>query len=182
MQTLSAARVRDTNFRNGTVCNEQVWNGCDLNKHALNQYDRNKRSFNKSPRKWLRFIFCSVLLLCAFVYAQGGQAQTWNNSYFRGTPNNWAATPLTKNTSSGLWETQQTFSGANPRFKISRYADNWNEAYPAQDYLITNGDGDYKITFNDATKAVVVTRLPVSIPANNICFNNPANFATPYIY
>ncbi len=182
MQTLSAARVRDTNFRNGTVCNEQVWNGCDLNKHARNQYDRNKRSFNKSPRKWLRFIFCSVLLLCAFVYAQGGQAQTWNNSYFRGTPNNWAATPLTKNTSSGLWETQQTFSGANPRFKISRYADNWNEAYPAQDYLITNGDGDYKITFNDATKAVVVTRLPVSIPANNICFNNPANFATPYIY
>lgn len=182
MQTLSAARVRDTNFRNGTVCNEQVWNGCDLNKHARNQYDRNKRSFNKNPRKWLRFIFCSVLLLCAFVYAQGGQAQTWNNSYFRGTPNNWAATPLTKNTSSGLWETQQTFSGANPRFKISRYADNWNEAYPAQDYLITNGDGDYKITFNDATKAVVVTRLPVSIPANNICFNNPANFATPYIY
>ena len=29
------------------------------------------------------------------------------------------------NTTTGLWETQLAFSGTNPRFKISRYANNW---------------------------------------------------------
>lgn len=130
----------------------------------------------------LRYIACLLLVLCSFVYAQFAQAQNWSGSYFRGTPNNWAATAMTKNESTGLWETQQIFAGTNPRFKISRYADNWNEAYPAQDYLITGGEGNYKITFSDTTKVVVVTKLPISIPANNICFNNPNNFAAPYIY
>lgn len=133
---------------------------------------------------WIRLRYTAFLLLvlCAAAYAQLAQAQNWTNGYFRGTPNNWTATGMTKNASTGLWETQQSFAGTNPRFKISRYADNWNEAYPAQDYLITGGEGDYKITFNDTTKAVAATKLPISISANNICFNNPNNFAAPYIY
>lgn len=132
--------------------------------------------------QWQCYFLFSCFMVLAFFYAQSAQAQNWSNSYFRGTPNNWAATSLTKNTTSGLWETQQAFSGTNPRFKISRYTDNWNEAYPAQDYLITGGDGDYKITFNDTTKAIVATKLPITLSANNICFNNPNNFATPSIY
>lgn len=124
-----------------------------------------------------------LVTLCFLVsYSQVGFAQSWTAAYFRGTPNNWAATGMIKNTTTGLWETQQGFSGANPRFKISRYGDNWNEAYPAQDYLIGGGEGDYKITFNDATKTIAVTKLPASVSANTICFNNPANFAAPYIY
>lgn len=132
--------------------------------------------------QWQCYFLLSCFVALAFFYTQSAQAQNWSNSYFRGTPNNWVATSLTKNTTSGLWETQQAFSGTNPRFKISRYTDNWNEAYPAQDYLITGGDGDYKITFNDTTKAIVATKLPIALAANNICFNNPNNFATPYIY
>ncbi|WP_052417452.1 starch-binding protein [Cellvibrio mixtus] len=192
MQTLSAAIVRDKAFWNGRGCNGQVsnerdWNKRDWNKRALNKSNLNKSTSNKSTlnkknRKWQQFIVYSFFLLCVFAYAQAGQAQSWSNSYFRGTPNNWAATPLIKNTSSGLWEIQQAFSGANPRFKISRYTDNWNEAYPAQDYLITGGDGDYKITFNDATKAIAIAKLPIALAANTICFSNPNNFAAPYIY
>lgn len=132
--------------------------------------------------RWQCYFLMCLFLLCAGGYAQVSQAQSWSNSYFRGTPNNWAATAMTKNSSTGLWETQQSFSGANPRFKISRNAENWNEAYPVQDYLITGGDGDYKITFNDSSKAIVATKLPIVLSANNICFSNPNNFATPYIY
>ena len=74
--------------------------------------------------------------------------------YFRGTPNNWSATQMELN-AQGLWETIQMFGDDNPRFKISHYADNWNEAYPSSDYLITGGAGTYKITFNSASKQVI---------------------------
>jgi len=79
----------------------------------------------------------------------------WTAAYFRGTPNNWGATAMTK-TGTNTWETTETFSGvANPRFKISRYNNNWNEAYPAQDYTVSDNK-TYKITFNDSTKAITV--------------------------
>jgi large repetitive protein len=135
--------------------------------------------FNEKWQIFNSFIFFIAL---TFFCVQSVQAQSWNNTYFRGTPNNWAATGMTKNTTSGLWEIQQNFSGANPRFKVSRYPDNWNESYPAQDYLITGGDGDYTITFNDNTKAIVATKLPTVISANNICYSNANNFAAPFIY
>ncbi|ACE85692.1 starch-binding protein [Cellvibrio japonicus] len=121
----------------------------------------------------------AVLLIGVAALAQ---AQNWPEAHFRGTPNNWAATAMVKNSSTGLWETQQSFSGTNPRFKISRYSNNWNEAYPTTDYLIAGGDGDYHITFNDNTKAVVAAKLPITISANSICYNNTNNHANPYIY
>ncbi|MGA1842840.1 MAG: hypothetical protein ACMUIU_19660, partial [bacterium] len=77
--------------------------------------------------------------------------------YFRGTPNNWGSTLMELN-DQGLWETVQTFGGDNPRFKISHYKDNWNEACPATDYLITEGAGTYKITFNSAIKVIDVEK------------------------
>lgn len=127
-------------------------------------------------------LFFIIIVALVFSFASAAQAQNWANAYVRGTSNNWAATGMVKNTSSGLWESQQNFAGANPRFKISRYTNNWTEAYPAQDYLITAGEGDYKITFNDTTKAVVATKLPITLSANNICYSNPNNFAVPTIY
>ena len=119
-------------------------------------------------------ILCCLLLM--FAYAQSVQAQTWTNAYFRGTPNTWLYTAMTKNTSTGLWETQQTFTGVtNPRFKISRYTDNWNEASPAADYTVA--DGTYKITFNDTSKAITVTAVPVTIAGNSICYKNTGAWA-----
>lgn len=140
------------------------------------------------PDTSLRKFFASIrivrcCLIISLLFAGAAQAQTWTNAYVRGTSNNWLSTAMTKNATTGLWETQQTFSGvASPRFKVSRYTDNWNEAYPAADYAITTGDGDYKITFNETSKAITLTAVPVTISANSICYNNTNNFATPYIY
>ncbi|MDQ2077208.1 alpha amylase C-terminal domain-containing protein [Marinimicrobium sp. ABcell2] len=107
----------------------------------------------------------------------------WDNAYFRGTPNGWGTTPLTANTDSGLWETVQTFGSDNPRFKISR-EQNWEEAYPTQDFPIEDGPGDYLITFNDDSKAITATKLSggTTIAASNICYDNAANFSNPHIY
>jgi hypothetical protein len=74
--------------------------------------------------------------------------------YFRGTPNSWGAAAM-ELSAQGLWETIQTFGENSPRFKISHYTDNWNEAYPSSDYLITQGAGIYTITFDSASKQVV---------------------------
>ena len=127
---------------------------------------------------WLsRYFLIALLFSSAWV-----SAQTWPEAHLRGTPNNWTATAMTWNTTTGRWEAQLTFSDSNPRFKISRYADNWNEAYPAQDYLITQGDGDYRIVFDDATKAISLTKLAHTLSSSTICYNNPGNHASPTIY
>lgn len=87
-------------------------------------------------------------------------AQSW---FFRGTPNAWGSTAMVQ-TAVNEFCTIQTFSGVdNPRFKISHYADNWNERYPS------NGDGwtvtnnkTYKICFNSASKTIAA---PVEVAA-----------------
>ena len=83
--------------------------------------------------------------------------QGWTEAYFRGTANSWDTTLMSKN-SAGLWETTQDFGSDNPRFKIT-HNDDWAEAYPATDYLITGGAGTYTITFDENSKAVVATKI-----------------------
>ncbi len=87
----------------------------------------------------------------------GGGETGWTTAYFRGTPNNWSATAMTKNTTTSLWETTQVFGSDSPRFKITKNND-WVEAYPATDFLITGGAGTYKITFNETTKAITAVK------------------------
>jgi len=77
----------------------------------------------------------------------------WENAYFRGTPNSWAATAMTKG-EGNLWTYKATFGSDNPRFKISRYTD-WTVAVPATDYLITGGAGTYTITFDGSSATIV---------------------------
>ena len=48
--------------------------------------------------------------------------------YFRGTPNDWAATAM-ETTDNINFCTQQSFANVSPRFKIDHYAD-WSENYP----------------------------------------------------
>ncbi|GAA5214199.1 starch-binding protein [Corallincola platygyrae] len=117
-----------------------------------------------------------------------GGGFNWDNAYLRGTSNGWATTAMTQNSETGLWELTATFGADNPRFKITRYTD-WTEAYPAEDFLITEGAGDYLITFNDgnqditATKQTVIIPVdPIEIEATSICYDNAAGFANPTIY
>ncbi|TAA47508.1 starch-binding protein [Corallincola spongiicola] len=112
----------------------------------------------------------------------------WDNAYLRGTSNGWATTALAQNSETGLWEVNATFAADNPRFKITRFAD-WTEAYPAEDFLITEGAGDYLVTFNDATQAISATKQtviidpdPIDIAANSICYDNEAGFNTPTVH
>ena len=75
--------------------------------------------------------------------------------FFRGTPNSWGTTPLDQIGSSNVFETCQTFSGvANPRFKIDHFGD-WLEAFPAQDYTVSDNTS-YQITFDGDSKAITV--------------------------
>jgi glycosidase len=100
----------------------------------------------------------------AYLYGSGSPVTTttigggeWTEAYFRGTPNNWTATAMTK-VATSTWETTQTFGDADPRFKIDHYGD-WNEAYPSgADYSVT-GNKTYKITFRDDTKDISVTEV-----------------------
>lgn len=113
-----------------------------------------------------------------------GQSNNWDEAYFRGTPNNWAATPMQWNENSTKWETTQVFGADNPRFKVSRF-NNWNEAYPANDFMIDQGEGRYTITFDENSKAITATKIvaysdPVS--ANSICFSNANQFSNPTVY
>lgn len=84
-------------------------------------------------------------------------ADSW---YFRGTPNNWAATVMTLQ--SGLFCSQQTFGAAStsPRFKVDHFA-NWTESYPSNDYTVS-ANTTYNICFNASTKAITLTTIASS--------------------
>ncbi|WP_394151123.1 alpha-amylase family glycosyl hydrolase [Vibrio maritimus] len=82
-------------------------------------------------------------------------ATSTDSWYFRGTPNNWAARKMTSS-GADLYCTEQSFGGADPRFKVDHYGD-WTESYPAEDYRIANA-GDYEICFNAVDKSLVVTQ------------------------
>jgi formylglycine-generating enzyme len=77
-----------------------------------------------------------------------------NGVYFRGTENSWKKTVMVLK-DDYLWETFILFDGKGSpdRFKID-VSGNWRESYPAKDYLITEGAGEYTITFNEVTKEV----------------------------
>ena len=88
-----------------------------------------------------------------YSYAYTISADSW---YFRGTPNNWAATAMSAE--GALFCTNQTFGAAstNPRFKIDHKGD-WTEAYPTADYTVS-ADSSYKICFNPSSKAISATK------------------------
>jgi alpha-amylase len=74
--------------------------------------------------------------------------------YFRGTPNSWGVTEMTFNAAENRYELEVTFGTDNPRYKISHSGDeqNWSEAYPSQDKLVTDGPGRYLVMFDAASK------------------------------
>ncbi|WP_105103029.1 PQQ-dependent sugar dehydrogenase [Microbulbifer pacificus] len=124
----------------------------------------------------------SLVVALALCLPLNVSAQTWSEAWFRGTPNDWGTTAMTYDTGAGVWVTEQTFEGANARFKISHYQ-NWNEAYPASDYQVANGR--YRITFDDVSKAISVAEItepPAEGAPTSLCFDNPQNYAAPHIY
>ncbi len=80
-------------------------------------------------------------------------ADTW---FFRGTPNNWAATEMVSSDNT-IFCTQQNFVSGNTRFKVDHFA-NWDESYPAQDYVV-DPNTTYDICFNADDKSIDVQRV-----------------------
>ncbi len=81
----------------------------------------------------------------------------WEQAFFRGTPNNFQSTAMTRRSGDGFWTTTQTFGTDNPRFKIDRFGD-WSQSVPPLDFLINQGPGQYIITFDDSS-GNVITRI-----------------------
>lgn len=93
-----------------------------------------------------------------------GLNTNYTNVYFRGTANNWGTTPMNL-VDNNVRELMVYFPGgygSNDRFKVD-VSGNWTEAYPAQDYMIGQGAGEYRITFNEITKVVTATKVYTSM-------------------
>jgi glycosidase len=93
--------------------------------------------------------------------------------YFRGTPNNWAATAMTLQ--GGLFCSQQTFGAAStsPRFKVDHFA-NWTESYPTGDYIVS-ANSTYTICFNTSTHVINVTTITSSSSSVSSVASSPAS-------
>lgn len=96
-------------------------------------------------------------------FACVGDCTTNDNVYFRGTPNDWTTSDMTL--VNGLWEITVTFGTDNPRFKICEDL-TWDNCNPAQDQLITQGAGEYTITFDTNTDAISVVKNDGPPPGN----------------
>ncbi|AEX84984.1 glycosidase [Marinitoga piezophila KA3] len=83
----------------------------------------------------------------------------WGNAYFRGTPNNWGITHMSK-IGPHTWQIIIKFNNGDgygkPRFKIDHFGD-WKESYPANDYEVEPYT-TYKITFYDDTHYIKVEK------------------------
>jgi glycosidase len=73
--------------------------------------------------------------------------------YFRGTPNNWAASEMTWDEVNGVYVSTQTFSGedSSARYRIDN--GHWSESYPSDDRIIDD-NLTYIIRFDPVTKMV----------------------------
>jgi len=118
----------------------------------------------------VRFILLFTLLLSPLASAD------W---YFRGTPNQWAATAL-EDRGQGVFATCQTFAQGegqgSPRFKIDRLAD-WAENYPSSDYEVTaNSSIEIRFnTLNQTIDTVTVANCEVGNSLDSWYFRGTAN-------
>jgi len=100
--------------------------------------------------------------------------KTYNQVYFRGTPNSWGTTIMSL-VSNYTWEITANFGTAvDERFKFDvngnwslNFGDNNNDGIADQsggNIAITQGAGTYIISFNDQTKRYTVTKVVVNVP------------------
>ena len=100
--------------------------------------------------------------------------KTYPQVYFRGSPNGWGTTPMILVTNY-TWEHSVFVSGGGSQnFKFDVYGDwslnfgnNNNDGYADQgggNIAFTQGDGQYRIRFNDQTRAFSVEKVVPNVP------------------
>ncbi len=112
--------------------------------------------FQNQVYRFTRRPLLSGLLASTLLTGAHAQAQAW---YFRGTANQWNATPLQVDANGTSQSIEVAFAkeDSNPRFKIDRFAD-WRESVPAQDLAVTDCSR-MRISFQPATKAITVQKI-----------------------
>lgn len=189
--TISDAQItalRDTYVRamehfanQGLMLPEQVWDGVGSN--ATHNYVTGEGTNSATPLAWTHAEYVKLVRSLAdkiswnsyqivrdrYQGAGSGFQKTFNQVFFRGTPNGWGTTSMNL-VSDFRWEITVTFgSGSNERFKFDINGQNWafnfGDNQPdgivdqnGADIPITLGDGSYTITFNDQTKAYTVIK------------------------
>ncbi|MCB9078552.1 MAG: glucan 1,4-alpha-glucosidase [Anaerolineaceae bacterium] len=168
------------NYANeGLMLPEQVWDGVGSN--TAHNYTTGEATNSATPLAWTHAEYVKLVksltdqntwdsyAIVRDRYGEtGGLASTYPQIYFRGTPNTWSTTPMTL-TADYTWVITPTFGSAgNERFKFDvngdwslNFGDNQPDGIADQagaDIPITEGPGDYTITFNDQTKAYTVTK------------------------
>ena len=114
-----------------------------------------------------KFITRKGTTLDTFTLSKGFQ-HTLPYIYFRGTPNNFATTPM-RLVGDNTWSIDVTFAGtATERFKFDVYGD-WVEGIgdanndfigdSGGDIPVRQGAGQYRIEYNDLTKRYTITKL-----------------------
>jgi hypothetical protein len=102
-------------------------------------------------------------------------SKTYNQVFFRGTPNSWGTTGMAL-VSNNVWEITALFgSASNERFKFDingdwslNFGDNNNDGIADQsavkDIAIAQGAGQYRIRFNDQSKRYWVAKIVPNVP------------------
>ncbi|HMO04214.1 MAG TPA: PKD domain-containing protein [Kiritimatiellia bacterium] len=107
--------------------------------------------------------------------------KTYPQVFFRGTPNGWGTTAMALVTNY-TWQLDVAVTGASS-FKFDVYGDwslnfgdNNNDGWADQsggNIALTQGDGNFRIQFNDQTRRYTVTKIvpnvpPVAVPGANV--------------
>lgn len=113
--------------------------------------------YKVSPDKSYKIIFnSSTHNISAAEVADCSGVIVEESWYFRGTANNWLATPMSSSDKVNFC-TEQHFADINPRFKIDHFAD-WSENYPASDFLVAPNT-TYSVCINALTKQVTALAM-----------------------
>ncbi len=195
------ATLRDTYVRameyfanEGLMLPEQVWDGVGSN--SSHNYTTGEGTNGATPLAWTHAEYIKLVKSLTDENTwdsynivrdryTGGPQSSYPQVYFRGTANSWGTTVMTLD-SDYTWSTTQTFgSGGNERFKFDIYGDwslNFGDNQPdgtadqtGADIAITQGAGDYLITFNDQTKAYTVVKQGFSSTYPQVHFRGTAN-------
>ncbi|MCB0194652.1 MAG: glucan 1,4-alpha-glucosidase [Anaerolineae bacterium] len=163
----------------GLMLPEQVWDGVGVN--AVHNYTVGEGTNSATPLAWTHAEYVKLVKsltdqntwdsysIVRGRYADtGGVVSIYPQVYFRGTPNAWETTAMTL-VADNTWEVTTTFGSApDERFKFDIHGDwslNFGDNEPdgiadqtGSDIPITEGAGDYTITFNDLSREYSVVK------------------------
>lgn len=192
------ADLRDTYVRGmeqfanqGLMLPEQVWDGVGSNRTF--NYPTGEGTNSATPLAWTHAEYVKLVKSLtdkntwdSYAIKPDSCSNTFPQVFFRGTSNQWGTTPMTLEDDCS-WKTTQSFSsGSSERFKFDINGDwslNFGDNPPVDgiadetgaDIPITEGAGDYLITFNDQSKNYTVVKKDCQATYPHLFFRGTPN-------